>query len=173
MCVCAQLLRRVRLFVTPWTVAHLAPLAMRFSRQDYWSGVPYPPPGDLPNPRIEPTSPALQAGSLPPSHRESPQNGNTHHQAQNLSHPPPGGTFLSFRPTSLISSSFNSSNRPSPFHRANPNWVRQRRDCVSSRPRQTKRPKKAGSTKSRKNHKGSAAPCGKLTSVNFLLQDKP
>ena len=68
---------------------------------------------------------------------------------------------------------FHSSNRPSTFHQANPNWVRQRRDCVSSRPRQTERTKKAGSTKSRKNHRGSAAPCGKLTSVSFLLQDKP
>ena len=46
----------VRLFVTPWTVAHQAPLSMGFSRQEYWSGLPCPPPGDLPNPGIEPTS---------------------------------------------------------------------------------------------------------------------
>ena len=53
------------LFVTPWTVAHQAPLSMRFSRQGYWSGVPFPSPGDLSNPGIEPGSPALQADSLP------------------------------------------------------------------------------------------------------------
>ena len=40
----------------PWTVAHQAPLSMRFSRQDYWSGFPFPPPGDLPNTEIEPVS---------------------------------------------------------------------------------------------------------------------
>ena len=42
--------------VTPWTVAHQAPLSMGFSRQEYWSGLPCPPPGDLPNPGIEPAS---------------------------------------------------------------------------------------------------------------------
>ena len=47
--------RRVRLCVTPWTVAHQPPLSMGFSRQEYWSGLPFPP-GDLPNPGIEPTS---------------------------------------------------------------------------------------------------------------------
>ena len=46
----------VQLFATPWTVAHQAPLSMGFSRQEYWSGLPYPPPGDLPNPGIEPVS---------------------------------------------------------------------------------------------------------------------
>ena len=50
--------------VTPWTVAHLALLSMRFSRQEYWSGLPCPPPGDLPNPEIEPRFPTLQADSL-------------------------------------------------------------------------------------------------------------
>ncbi|KAM7226722.1 hypothetical protein CapIbe_022867, partial [Capra ibex] len=54
----------VRLFVTPWTVAHQAPLSMGFPRQEYWSGLPLPVPGDLPDPGIEPTSPALQADSL-------------------------------------------------------------------------------------------------------------
>ena len=49
----------------PWTVAHQAPLSMRFSRQEYWSGLPFPSPGDLPNPGIEPKSPALQADDLP------------------------------------------------------------------------------------------------------------
>ena len=52
----------VRLFVTAWTVAHQAPLFLGFSRQEYWGGLPFPPPGDLPNPGIEPVcliSPAL------------------------------------------------------------------------------------------------------------------
>ena len=53
------------LTVTPWTAAHQAPLSLRFSRQGYWSGLPFPSPGDLPNPGIEPGSPALQANSLP------------------------------------------------------------------------------------------------------------
>ena len=53
------------LFGTPWTVALQAPLSMRFPRQEYWSGLPFPSPGDLPNPRIKPRSPALQADSLP------------------------------------------------------------------------------------------------------------
>ena len=54
-----QSLSRVRHFVTPWTVAHQAPLSMGFPRQDYWSGLPFPAPGDLPNPRIKPVSPTL------------------------------------------------------------------------------------------------------------------
>ena len=58
----AQLLSRVQLFVAPWTVARQAPLSMEFSRQEYWSGLPFPPPGDLPNPGIEPASPALESG---------------------------------------------------------------------------------------------------------------
>ena len=57
-------LSRVRLFATPWTVAHQACLSMGFSRQDYWSGVPFPSPGDLPDPGIEPGSPTLQADAL-------------------------------------------------------------------------------------------------------------
>ena len=55
----------VRLFVTPWTVAHQALLSMEFSRQEYWSGLPFLSPGDLPNPGIEPGSLALQADALP------------------------------------------------------------------------------------------------------------
>ena len=58
-------LSRVRLFVTPWTVALQAPLSMGFSRQEYWSGLPFPSPGDLPNPGIGPGSPTLQADALP------------------------------------------------------------------------------------------------------------
>ena len=55
----------VLLFVTSWTVACQAPLSMGFSRQEHWSGLPFPSPGDLPNPEIEPGSPELQADSLP------------------------------------------------------------------------------------------------------------
>ena len=50
--------------VTPWTVACQAPLSMGFSKHEYWSGLPFPSPGDLPNPGIEPGPPALQADSL-------------------------------------------------------------------------------------------------------------
>jgi len=59
-----RVLSHVRLFVTPWTVAHQAPLSMGFSRQEYWSGLPFPSPGDLPDPGIEPRSPTLQAYAL-------------------------------------------------------------------------------------------------------------
>ena len=59
-----KLLSRVQLFVTPWTIAYQAPLSMGFSRQECWNGVPFPSPGDLPDPGIEPRSPALQAGAL-------------------------------------------------------------------------------------------------------------
>ena len=66
-CVCAQLLTCVLLFVTTWTVTCQAPLTMEFSRQKYWRGVPCPPPEDLSNPGIEPlslASPALTGGFL-------------------------------------------------------------------------------------------------------------
>ena len=68
-------LSRARLFATPWTVAYLAPLSMGFSRQEYWSGLSFPSPGDLPHPGIEPRSPALQADALtsePPGKKEFP-----------------------------------------------------------------------------------------------------
>ena len=55
---------RIWLFVTPWTVGYQAPLSMGFSRQEYWSGLPFPSPGDLPDPGIEPRSPAFQADAL-------------------------------------------------------------------------------------------------------------
>ena len=54
-----KLLSRVRLFATPWTVDYQASLSMESSRQEYWSGLPFPSPGDLPDPGIEPGSPAL------------------------------------------------------------------------------------------------------------------
>ena len=65
--ICMLSLSCVRLFETPWTVAHQFPLPMGFPKQEYWSVLPYPPPGDLPNPGIEPvslTSPALADGFL-------------------------------------------------------------------------------------------------------------
>ena len=61
----------VQLFVTPWTVTHQAPLSMGFSRQEYWSGLPFPSPGDLPDSEMELRSLALQADSLS---SESPRN---------------------------------------------------------------------------------------------------
>ena len=60
-----KLLSRVQLFATPWTVVHQAPPSVGFSRQEYWSGLPFPSPGDLPDPEIKPESPALWADALP------------------------------------------------------------------------------------------------------------
>ena len=62
--VCSQMLCHDPLFVTPWIVAHQALLSLGFFRQEYWSGLPFTPPGDLPDPRIEPASPALQVDSF-------------------------------------------------------------------------------------------------------------
>ena len=62
--VIVQLLSRVRLFETPWVVARKTSLCMEFSRQEYQSGLPFPSPGDLPDPGIKPKSPALQADAL-------------------------------------------------------------------------------------------------------------
>ena len=59
-------------FATLWTVAHQAPLTMEFPRQEYWIGLPFPSPGDLPDPGTEPTSPTWQVDSLPLSHLGSP-----------------------------------------------------------------------------------------------------
>ena len=58
-------LSRVQLSATPWTVAYQAPPFMGFTRQEYWSGSPFLSPGDLPDPGIEPRSPALQGDALP------------------------------------------------------------------------------------------------------------
>ena len=60
-----KLLSHVRPFVNPWTSAYQAPLSMEFSRQEYWSGMPFASPGDLPDPGIELGSPTLQAEALP------------------------------------------------------------------------------------------------------------
>ena len=65
MCVCVLLLSHVRVFVTPGTVACQAPLSMELSRENYWSGLLCPSPGDLLDPGIKPRFPALQADSLP------------------------------------------------------------------------------------------------------------
>ena len=70
---------------TPWTVAHQPPLSMGFSRQEYWSGLPFPSPGDLPN-QLEPRSPALQVDSL-------------------LSEPPPGKPLFAYVTFKKLSSS--------------------------------------------------------------------
>ena len=61
---CLSLFSRVRFFATLWTAADQAPLSMAFPRQEYWSGLPCPPPRDLPDPGIECVSTALQADSL-------------------------------------------------------------------------------------------------------------
>ena len=69
-------LSRAQLLATPWTGVYQAPPSMGVSRHEYWSGLPFPSPGDLPNPRIESRSPALQADSLPAEPLGKP--GNTH-----------------------------------------------------------------------------------------------
>ena len=73
LCVCVcSVAHYVQLFATSWTVVCQAPLSMGFSRQEYWSGLPFPSPEDLPNQGIEPWSPASQANSLPLELQESP-----------------------------------------------------------------------------------------------------
>ena len=69
-----KLLSHVRLFATPETVAYQAPSSMEFFRQQYWSGLPFPFPGDLLDPGIEPRSPALQANALPSEPPGNPAN---------------------------------------------------------------------------------------------------
>ena len=74
-CVCVRAcLSHVQLFVTPWTVAHHTPLSKEFSRQEYWSELPFPSPRDLADLGIEPTSLVLQADSLQLSHQGNPIN---------------------------------------------------------------------------------------------------
>ena len=76
-CVCGMCVlshfSHVRLFATPWTICSPPDSsAMGFCRQEYWNGLPFPPPGNLPDPGIEPASPALQVDSLPLSPQRSP-----------------------------------------------------------------------------------------------------
>ena len=69
MCVPAQSFSHVRLFATPWTIAHQPPLSMVFPKQEYWSGLPFPSPGDIPSTGIELASPGLAGGfftAVPP-----------------------------------------------------------------------------------------------------------
>ena len=76
MCMCLQSLSHLHLLATLWTVVHQTPLSMGFSWQEYWSGLPFPPSGDLPDPGIEPTfpvSPALQADSFTNEPLEKPR----------------------------------------------------------------------------------------------------
>ena len=73
----------VQLFVTPWTVACQAPLSMGYSRQEYWNGLPFPLPGNLPDPGTEPGSPALQADPLL---TELPEKPNKEQQQQQQKH---------------------------------------------------------------------------------------
>ena len=68
------MLKHVQLFVTLWIVACQAPLSMGFAQQEYWTGLPFPPPGDLLEPGIELVSPVLQVDSIPLSHQGSPEN---------------------------------------------------------------------------------------------------
>ena len=72
-CVCVCVLSHVQFFVTPWAVGCQAPLSMGFSRQEYWSGLPFPSLGHLPDARIKPVSPELQADPLLLSHLGNPR----------------------------------------------------------------------------------------------------
>ena len=74
----------VQLFATPWTIAYQAPPSMGFSRQEYWSGLPFPPPGDLLEPGIEPGSPALQVDALPSEPPGNPDLTEKQHEIQGL-----------------------------------------------------------------------------------------
>ena len=68
-CYCYLVNKSYQFFATPWTVTQQAPLSVKFSQKEYWSGLSFPSPGDLPDPRIELTSPALQVDSFPLSHQ--------------------------------------------------------------------------------------------------------
>ena len=72
-CVCMFVLSHVRFFVTPWTLAHQAPLSMKFPRQEYWSGLPFPSPWHLPYPGIEPMFLALVGGFFTAEHLGNPK----------------------------------------------------------------------------------------------------
>ena len=91
--------------MTPWTVARQAPLSMGLSRQEYWSGLPFPFPGDLPNPGIEPGSPAWQADALssePPGNSHQGSSSNTFFMNQHVC----GGRQEQKEPRELQSTSY-------------------------------------------------------------------
>ena len=81
-----KLLSAVQLFATPWTVTYQAPSSMEFSRQEYWNGLSFLSPGDLPDPGIEPGSPALQADILPSEPQGKPLNIEIRGYIQNTFH---------------------------------------------------------------------------------------
>ena len=80
---CVYVFSFVQLFTTPWTVACQVLLSLEFPRQEYWSGLPFLTPGDLPDPGIEPEFPALQADSLPLGHLGSPDAANSYTRGTN------------------------------------------------------------------------------------------
>ena len=82
-----KLLSRVQLFATLWTVAYQAPPSMEFSRQEYWSGLPFPSPWDLPHPGIKPGSPALRADALRSEPPGKPQRKASHISPLGVKHP--------------------------------------------------------------------------------------
>ena len=103
--VCAQSLSCVWLFATPWTMTRHTPLSIGFSRQGYWSRLPFPSPGDLPDPEIEPTSPVSpwQADSLPLCHLRSSVSYGTENKMQTYSCGSRGFTlFISWNPSFSI-----------------------------------------------------------------------
>ena len=100
-CAVLSCFSHVQLFVTLWTVACQAPLSMRFFRQEYWSALPCPPPGDLPNPAIELWSPALQADSYCLSHQESQAKTKSKTSFEPLNPAAPKAPLLEFSATSV------------------------------------------------------------------------
>ena len=103
--------------MAPWTVAHQAPLTMGFSRQEYWSGLSFLPAGDLPNPRIELRSPALQAVSLPtglpgkPLSRGPAANSDKQLQVSDLKMSPKSGNARHLKETTALKEELHSTNR--------------------------------------------------------------
>ena len=115
MCLHAKSLQLCPTVCDPWTVACQAAPSIGFSRQEYWSGLPCPPPGDLPNPRVEPTSPtapALQADSLLPSHQGCPDEFGGHTAQFLIAHEMSSPPFLN-------PSQMKCSPVVSPFHQRN------------------------------------------------------
>ena len=96
---CDQLFNRVQFFVAPWTVAYQAPPSMGFSRQECWSGLPFPSSRDLLDPGIEPGSPALQADALPSEPSGKPI---LYWQADSLPSEPPGKPKLTIFKSKLL-----------------------------------------------------------------------